>query len=292
MGAFGFSARYAATLLRRRAWTGALAIVLTALALGLPLFVALMAYGVDGAASRARLAPEAVVFIARGTGSEEIKAVQGRAQQLPGVVAVEWMSRDAAWSALGARSALGNAGGRSNPLPDVLIVRTAFGTPMPVLEQLAAQLAKLPRADAVQADWDWYRRLDAWRNLARPIVYFFALTATVTVLLVLIGAVRLMAAAQPAELRLLRALGAAPGTLRRPFALVGALILTAGSALGLAAATAGWWWVRPHALSLAQTYGLPWNATLPEPSLAAAVLIVSGLIGAAVGAASGLEQNR
>ena len=129
----------------------------------------LVAFGARQSLPIERLAPEAVVFIARGTPGPEVAALRDRVRQLAGVSDVTWIARDAAWQELGKRAAIPSSEVKANPLPDVLVVRLGFGAAVADLEQTSADIAKLGKVDGVQSDWGWYQRLERWLRLAKEL---------------------------------------------------------------------------------------------------------------------------
>jgi cell division transport system permease protein len=279
----GFAWRLARRMVVDRPATLVLAVLMVALTLAPAFLVGLVAFGVRQSVPIERLAPEAVIFVARGTPGSEVAALRDRIRQLAGIDEVTWISRDAAWQDLGKRAGMPPSEIKANPLPDVLVVRLRFGAAVTDLEQSSAAIAKLGKVDAVQADWGWYQRLERWVALAKELAVVAVVLAGAMSLLILAAAARLLAQAVPEDLRVLALLGAEPAFVRRPFALVGAAVTTLGTVAAAAAVLVALRFVDPLVQSVVQGYGLDWSPMSPEPVWLAAAVGVAGLLGAVVG---------
>ena len=279
----GFAWRLARRMAGRRPATLVLAVLMVALTLAPAFLVGLVAFGAHQSLPIERLAPEAVVFIARGTPGPEVAALRDRVRQLAGVADVTWIARDAAWQELGKRAAIPPGEVKANPLPDVLVVRLGFGAAVADLEQTSATIAKLGKVDGVQSDWGWYQRLERWLRLAKELALVAVVLAGAMSLLILAAAARLLAQAVPEDLRVLALLGAEPAFVRRPFALVGAAVTGLGAAIAVAAAFTAMRFLDPMVSNVVQGYGLEWRPVWPEPVWLAAGLFLAAALGAAIG---------
>ena len=279
----GFAWRLARRMAARRPGTLLLAVLMVALVLAPAFFVGLVTLGARQSLPIERLAPEAVVFVARGTPGPEVTELRNRIKALPGVSEVTWVARDAAWTELGKRAAIPPSELKTNPLPDVLVVRLGFGASVAELERTSAAIGKLGKVDGMQSDWGWYQRLERWLALLREAALGGVVLAAVMALLILVAAARLLAHAVPEDLRVLSLLGAEPAFVRRPFALIGGLVTGLGAVLAAAAAHAGLYLLDPVLRNLVQGYGLEWRPVWPEPVWLVACLAVAVLVGAFAG---------
>jgi cell division transport system permease protein len=279
----GVAWKIAQRVVARRPWTLLLAIAMVAAVLVPPVFTGLLAASAHANLSITQFAPEAVVFVTRGTDSAAVTALRHRVQALDGVSAVRWIARDAAWAEIASRSSLPANEARTNPLPDVLVVRMRFGARSEELEQVTTDIGKLPRVDSVQTDLGWYRRLGKWLELVRGLVWATGAGAVALAGAILVGAARLFAAAAPEDLRALRLMGAEPWFIRRPFAYLGALIFLTGASLATGIAFAGFQFVSPAVSELAADYGLQWLPWWPPGTAIAAGIAVLGVLGAWIG---------
>lgn len=278
-----FAWRLARRMAARRPGTLLLAVLMVTLVLAPAFLVGLVALGARQNLPIERLAPEAVVFVARGTPGAEVAVLRDRIKALPGVAEVTWIARDAAWSQLGKRAAVPPAELKTNPLPDVLVVRLGMGASVGELQQASAAIGKLDKVDGVQTDWGWYQRMERGLGVMKELALVGVILAAAMALLILIAAARLLSHAVPEDLRVLALLGAEPAFVRRPFALIGGLVTGLGAAMAASAAFAGLRLLDPIVQSAVQGYGLDWQPAWPEPWWLAAGWLVAVLIGAGSG---------
>jgi cell division transport system permease protein len=186
------------------------------------------------------------------------------------------VSRESALAELARRSGLSGPLGelKANPLPDVLVVTLANGTPPATIDATAATIRKLPRVDIVQLDSAWFRKLAAIGRTGLIAGSFVGGILLLLVALILIGAVRLLASASSDETRLLRLVGADEGFVSRPYVYIGGLTLMFSAVLAIGAVALILWALNPELTELARLYaaqfGLP---MLPIPVLVGAVVI-------------------
>lgn len=161
-----------------------------------------------------------------------------------------------------------------NPLPSVLIVR-----PRGDERALAKVLDALPEADLVQHDAVWRDRLDRWLGFGERVVWVLATLLGLGALLVVGNTVRLDIQSRREEIAVLQSLGATDGFIRRPFLYLGACYgLTAG-ALALGLLTAAEFALRQPLRALADSYGSHFAFSGVDPLHAVAVLVVAATLG-------------
>jgi cell division transport system permease protein len=239
------------------------------------------------------LPAEFSVFVAPGTPSAEVKAIQTKLQGLPAVDSVRLIARDEALAELMARDrGDGTAPAttptitalKSNPLPDVLVVRLQPGTGADRFEEAAAAVRKWPRVDTVAAEVAWWRKWSLWRRAALGLLAAAGGIALALLAWVTVSAVRLHAAADRTELRVLHMVGATPRFARRPYVYLGAVTL--GLAAALAAAGVGFALhaAGPLLAALAAQYGLDHALRVPPPGPVAAVITGIALFGGTIAA--------
>lgn len=177
-----------------------------------------------------------------------------------------------------------------NPLPYVALVDPAPGADDAAL---AARLQALPEVDFVQHDAQWRRRLGAWLTLGQRITAVAAMLLGLGVLLVVGNTVRLDIQDRAAEIATVRLLGASNGYVRRPFLYLGAYY---GALSGLLALAIAWTVQRALALpvaSLVEVYAGSFSLTgLPPLTAIIAVLaaLALGWIGAWLAVGHHLRQ--
>jgi len=264
-----------------------LSMLLASLALALPLAAATLARSALPPSERVALAPEISVFVALGTSNAEIKNLQARLQQLSQVASVRWLGRDDALAQLNERSALAAlAELKSNPLPDVLILRMANGIDPATVETTAATLRKWSRVDAVSADVVWYRKLLATGRVIIAVALVLGIAAAFGVTLILIGAVRLQISGSLDEIRVLRLVGADVAFIARPYAYLGALTLAVAAAAAIAAVSGALRLVNPPLAQLTQLYGAEVRIAMLEARELALLALLATLLGGFIAAAA------
>jgi cell division transport system permease protein len=271
--------REALRVLRRRPATIVLCVVACTIAIGLPLLAASLAVTLQAAAGNLNLGPEISVFTSMAATNDEVKALQARLRSEPGVISVRWLSRDEALADLGRRgSAVPSSELKVNPLPDTLIVSFALTTASDSIEASAAAFRKLPRVDSVQFDISWHRKATAVGRAAAAVLAIAAGATALLIVLVILGAVRLIATASPDELQLHRLIGTDERQIRRPYVYAGTLTVISASALAIALTWATLQWLAPGAAALGRAYGLDFELVLPPwPALAGAAVAAAAL---------------
>lgn len=280
-----YALRHALRLLARRPATALLAVVLCAGALTLPLLAATLVAGLRPLAAQIATAPELSVFVAAAASSQEIKSLQARIEAEPGVAQVQHVSRDAALTELAQRSGLAAPIGelKANPLPDVLIVALANGTPPAAVDAAAAAIRKLPRVDLVQLDSAWYRKLAAIGRIGLVAGSIAGGLMLALVALVLIGAVRLLATASEDESRVLRLAGADERFVARPYRYIGGLTLMFSAVLAIGAVALILRALNPELGELARLYGAQLAIPMLPPPLLAGIVAGAALTGLVLG---------
>jgi cell division transport system permease protein len=217
---------------------------------------------------RVSLEPQISLFLA-GKGAD-VEALAARIKRNPRVAGVHYVPREEALRELGAVQGVPElvaALGR-NPLPDGFVVRAADES----VEPLAAELAKLPGVEHVQADALWARRLASITRLARAALWLVSALLAAALVAVTFNTIRLQILTQRDEIEVSQLLGATDGFIRRPFYYAGALQGIAGGAVALvivyaAAALLNW-----ELAGLAATYGSGFRLGSLGPADAVAVV--------------------
>lgn len=273
-------------LLRRRAGSFVLAVLMAAAAFSALLTGASVLRAAAPLAQRLPLGPEINLFLAASASPAEVRELQSRLEARPGVAQVEFISRDAALQALAARA--GNRGLGSltpNPLPDVLAVTLAGESTPEAVEQAMAELLRLPQVESVTADAGWHRNLVAVRSVVARLGLLGGGLAAALLTLIVLASVQLQLAGSAEEVQVLRRVGAGTRFIVRPFVYAGALTLSAGLLLAGAVQALAVNSLAAPVAALAHLYGveltlepLPWSWLL---ALAAAAALLGGTIAAA-----------
>lgn len=263
----------------RRPWATLLTVGVMAVALSLPLGLALVLDNVARLGGTVERAREASVFLKPEIPVARARALATTLRTRGDVAEVVVRSPDEGLASLrggdGAdlyADAIAAVGG--NPLPSVLIVR-----PRGDERALLAALQAAPEADFVQHDAVWRERLDRWLGFGERAVWVLAALLGLGALLVVGNTVRLDIQSRREEIAVLQSLGATDGFIRRPFLYLGAAYGLVAGALALALLTAAELALRAPLRALADSYGSRFAFTGVDPLQALAVLAAAGALG-------------
>lgn len=263
----------------RRPWATLLTVGVMAVALSLPLGLALVLDNVARLGGTVERAREASVFLKPEIPVERAHALAATLRTRGDVAEVVVRSPDEGLASLrggdGAdlyADAIAAVGG--NPLPSVLIVR-----PRGDERGLLAALQAAPEADFVQHDAVWRERLDRWLGFGERAVWVLAALLGLGARLVVGNTVRLDIQSRREEIAVLQSLGATDGFIRRPFLYLGAAYGLVAGALALALLTAAELALRAPLRALADSYGSRFAFTGVDPLQALAVLAAAGALG-------------
>jgi len=270
-------------------------LLLSLLAIGIAL--ALPAGGQMLLANALRLAgdsaptPQISLFLSLDADQRAVADLDGRLRNHPGVKSMRFVSRAQTLMRMKKNEGLNDVieALPRNPFPDVFVIRPVDDGPQ-AMEQLAAELGKLPKVEHAQLDSEWVRRLDALLNLARTGVALLALLLGVGLVAITFNTIRLQVLTGRAEIEVSRLLGATDAFIRRPFqyygliqGLLGGLVawlIVAGIAL----------WLRQPVDAMARAYGVNFSLMALGPSDAVILLLAAAALGW-LGASLSLRQH-
>lgn len=200
-------------------------------------------------ARNAAPAPQISLYLDLGADRRAVQDVEARLKAHPSVKSARLIAREETLARMKASEGLGDVieALPKNPFPDAFVITPADDAPQ-AMEQLAAELRKLPKIEHVQLDSDWVRRLDALLRIGRTGVLLLMLLLGAGLVAVTFNTIRLQVLSGRAEIEVSRLLGATDAFIRRPFQYHGALLgllgglvawlLVAGTTLWLAAPVA------------------------------------------------------
>ncbi len=200
-------------------------------------------------ARNAAPAPQISLYLDLGADRRAVQDVEARLKAHPSVKSARLIAREETLARMKASEGLGDVieALPKNPFPDAFAITPADDAPQ-AMEQLAAELRKLPKIEHVQLDSDWVRRLDALLRIGRTAVLLLMLLLGAGLVAVTFNTIRLQVLSGRAEIEVSRLLGATDAFIRRPFQYHGALLgllgglvawlLVAGTTLWLAAPVA------------------------------------------------------
>jgi len=205
-----------------RLWRGRgaslMSIGVAAIALALPLGLAVLAHNASGLTGISRGSARISVFLEPAADDAALASARQAAAALPGVLSVQTITPEQALSEFkhlaGFHQALDALG--SNPLPPVLVV-TPSDPQLDSVQKLADQLGKLSHVDKVVTDSTWIARLDAMLSIVRRAVWVLGALFALAVLLVIGNTIRLEIQNRRTEVEVQKLVGATNAFVRRPF---------------------------------------------------------------------------
>ena len=249
-----------------------------AVALALPLLLALTLQNLERVSGSFRESREVSLFLTPGLPAAAAEKTRDAVQRLRGVESV--VLRSPAEGLQEFREMADFAGAldllEENPLPAVLVV-----TPQPGSDEtgLAATLRGLPEADFVQHDAQWRARLGAWLGFGRRMTMLAAALLGVGVLLVVGNTVRLDIQGRAEEIQTVQLLGATDGFVRRPFLYLGAWYGALAAALAIGIALVARQALQAPVTALVESYGSGFALRGIDARLALAVFGASVALG-------------
>ncbi len=262
----------------QRPWATALTVGVMAVALVLPLCLAMLIGNIERLSGGFRESREVSLFLATDADDAAARAL---AQQLRADAQVEDVLLRTPEEGLAEFREMADFADalallEDNPLPAVLVVTPVTGIDPLVLAQ---RLRALPGIDFVQHDAQWRARLTAWLDFGRRLALAVAALLGVGVLLVVGNTVRLDIQGRAEEIQTVQLLGATDGFVRRPFLYLGAWYGLFAGLLALAVAALAPWFMRAPVAALVESYGSRFQMKGLDVSLALATLALSVALG-------------
>jgi cell division transport system permease protein len=231
-------------------------------------------------AGRLTLEPRLNLFLRPEASRAEAEALGAALRADARIAAARLVPREEALRELKATEGIAELVGalERNPLPDAYVVR-AKDRGAAALDALAADLRRLPAVAQVQADADWARRLAALAGIGRLALAFLAALLGFALVAVTFNTIRLQILTRREEIEVSRLIGATDAFIQRPFYYFGLLQGLAGGAVALAIVWAGLALLNSEVVVLAESYGSAFRLAYLAPVDAAAVALLSGLLG-------------
>lgn len=176
-------------------------------------------------------APQLSLFLTLDAGKQDIAEIEARLRRHPAVARFEFVPRERALQQLKRSAGLTEVVDslKQNPLPDAFVVNAKDTAPQ-TLESLRSEMLKWPKAEHVQLDSAWAKRLGAMLKLARLAVLILATLLAFALIAVTFNTIRLQILTQRDEIEVVKLIGATNGFICRPFLYFGALQGLAGGA--------------------------------------------------------------
>jgi cell division transport system permease protein len=250
-----------------------LAILAIGIALALPATGQMLLANLLQLARNAAPTPQISLFLSAAADKRASQEVEARLKNHPGVQSMRLVPREDTLARMKTTEGLADVieALPRNPFPDAFVVQPADER-AEAMEQLAAELRKLPKVEHVQLDSDWVRRLDALLKLGRSGVVLLALLLGIGLVAITFNTIRAQVLANRGEIEVSRLLGATDSFIRRPFQYFGAF-------QGLSGGIAAWLivagvtlWLRAPIGELAGLYSLEFLLRPLSPIDSAALL--------------------
>ncbi|MEE8222296.1 MAG: permease-like cell division protein FtsX [Nitrosomonadaceae bacterium] len=177
-------------------------------------------------------APQLSLFLDLDADKATIAKIESRLKQHPQVANFQFISKDSALKQLMQGSGLTDVVDSltQNPLPDAFIINVKSAAPE-VLEQLRAEIQKWPKAEHVQLDSAWTKRLDALLKLGQLAVLMLTALLSFALIVVTFNTIRLQILTKRDEIEVSKLIGATSDFIRRPFLYFGAIQGVAGGVI-------------------------------------------------------------
>jgi cell division transport system permease protein len=254
--------------LRRAGRVAVSAIVLIMLSLGAVGAFLLLSDNISNAIASWRDRLRIIVYLKHEPSTAGASALVRRVEVLPGVGAVQYVSRAEALAAL--RRALGKEAAAAenlsgNPLPASLeVTPSPDGATPDGARRLIDRLASLPEADDVAGGVEWVDKLARVQRLVTLVGLGFGAVLAVAAILTVTTATTLVLHARRHETEIMRLVGAPEFTIRLPLLLQGMVQGLIGAGLAVAALAIAHFFVAPRlaplmavALGLGEVHFLP-----------------------------------
>ena len=262
--------------LRRDAGSSAFSVILAALALTIPLLIAVVFYGLSEPLRSLPTSVELTVFTKDGA---DAKKVADAVLKVRPVVDARIIDKDAALAGLNAQLGLPAQSGGGNPLPDIVVAVLDDRASADEIAAAAKRITALPGVDFAPYEASWHEKLRAVSDAAWAGLACLGAVVAALVVLVLETAVRMTTASARLEMRTLHLVGAAPAFAVRPYAWRGMILMGSAAAAALGLAQAGIVILRPYLDRAAALYGGSVTIALPEPKWCAAFVAAAAVAG-------------
>ena len=274
--------------LKRDGSRSLLSLLLAALALSIPLFIALVFYGLSEPLRSLPMSVELTVF---AKDKAPMDKLESDVKAMPWVASTQIIPRDEALKGLNEKLGLPQRTG-SNPLPDIRIVTLSSDATSAEIEDVAKRIEALSSVDFVPYEASWHEKL---QSVSRAVWTGLGCLGAVTALLVVLvleTAIRLTTLAAGSEMRTLYLLGATPIFAVRPYAWRGFVLMGAAAGLALLLAQAGLIVLSPALNDAAALYGGELRISLPPAVWCWGFAGISAFIGSLVAALAALSAWR
>lgn len=263
--------------------------VLTGLALAVPLFIALVFYGLSEPLRNLPLAVEMPVFT---DGSVPVEKVAEDVGNIPGVADTLIIPKEDALAELNETLGITTKKNAKNPLPDILIATLAADASPETVRETARAVEAVKGVDVVSVETSWHERLGVITRAANTGLAIIGIAVSALIMMVIVGALRRTNRTATEEMRALHLFGASPVFAVRPTAWRGVLMMTAASLLALGLTKLGLWVFGGALADAAALYQTSIELTLPAWRDCAVFVVFCAVTGGIVASFAALDLWR
>lgn len=278
--------------LRRDFSRSVFSLFLAALALSIPLFIAVVLQGIAGPLQGLPSSVELTVFMKTGATAASLES---EIRTHPWVTDVTVIDRERAFKELGDRLGLPSSktsGTTSNPLPDILIVTLATNATATDIASTAKAIEALPTVDFVPYEASWHEKLRAISKAVRTGLVCLGIVTALLVFLVIETAIRMTTLTARTEMRTLYLLGASPSFAIRPYAWRGFLLMGLAAATALGITRLGMLILQPAISAAAALYDGTLILTLPSSTICFGFIGGAAFVGSLIATLAALSAWR
>lgn len=205
-------------------WASLLAILVTGIALSLPVGGYVLLQSIQSLDARLGEKPQISLYLAKNTSSAEIDRLGDRLRRDARIREVEFIGRDAALKQLRQNTGLADVidGLAQNPLPDAYIVHPK-DLDHAALDALRAELQKMPAVEHAKLDSAWLHKLEAMLDFGRMALALLAAMLSFALVAITFNTIRLQILTRRQEIEVSKLIGASDDFIRRPFLYFGML---------------------------------------------------------------------
>lgn len=254
-----------------------LAVVLSALALSIPLFISSILYEIGEPMRQLPTSVEITVFTDRNANASRVAK---EIQKLVGIESVREISKESALDSLNSKFGLKDkTADRQNPLPDIVVATIGASVISSEVDKIGDQIEKIRGVDMIAYETSWRDKLQALTRAGQIGILSLGLIVSLLVILVLAAAIRMTTLSARPQMRALYIFGASPSFAIRPWAWRGFFLMLASSLGALGITQIGITLLNPAVAAVANLYGVTLLLTLPELSWCCGFVIICSLVG-------------
>lgn len=267
----------------------ALATLLSALAISIPLFISSLFYEIADPMRQLPTAVEITIFT-----EQRAKAVTiaDAVAKVPVIEQVRIISKDEAFRSLNDQLGLKNKTDARNPLPDLIIATANSNASPDAVGKAAAEIEKLSGVDMIAYETAWQEKFRAVSKAAQTGIIALGAIVLLLVIMVLAAAIRMMTFSALPQMRALYFFGASPSFAVRPWAWRGFILLCAASLGALGITSLCVQLLSPALADIAELYGITLMLSLPPADWCFGFVIICSLVGYIVAALAAQDSWR